>query len=178
MQLKTTVPSWRHWYRIRLRKPYRLKKQVWSEIDVEVLGFSLFPFQKWKEIRRYVWLIRSDITSTHPVSSLVQDWMGCLHPLHLKWNWWKWNKINHEGNRMQHMETAAEHRGFTSFQMVHTHTHTPGRSRVNPERQEEEKSGHTKGKRPKTEQGGKGNGRTSRTNLHGETDLTQDSAHT
>ena len=34
------------------------------------------------------------------------------------------------------------------------HTHTPGQSRVNPERQEEEKSGHTKGKRPKTAQGG------------------------
>ena len=38
----------------------------------------------------------------------------------------------------------------------YTHTHTPGRSRVNPERQEEEKSGHTKGKRPKTAQGGRG----------------------
>ena len=36
------------------------------------------------------------------------------------------------------------------------HTHTPGRSRVNPERQEEEKSGHTTGKRPKTAQGGRG----------------------
>ena len=39
-----------------------------------------------------------------------------------------------------------------------THTHT-GQSRVNPERQEEEKSGHTKGKRPKTAQGGGGGGR-------------------
>ena len=37
----------------------------------------------------------------------------------------------------------------------YTHTHT-GRSRVNPERQEEEKSGHTTGKRPKTAQGGRG----------------------
>ena len=37
-----------------------------------------------------------------------------------------------------------------------THTHTPGRSRVNPERQEEEKSGHTTGRRPKTAQGGRG----------------------
>ena len=58
-----------------------------------------------------------------------------------------------------------------------THTHTPGQSRVNPERQEEEKSGHTKGKRPKTAQGGEGNRRTSGTNLHGETDLTK-TAHT
>ena len=33
-------------------------------------------------------------------------------------------------------------RSFTSIQMVHTHT--PGRSRVNPERQKEEKSGHTR----------------------------------
>ena len=31
-------------------------------------------------------------------------------------------------------------RSFTSVQMLHAHTH--GRSRVNPERQEEEKSGH------------------------------------
>ena len=57
------------------------------------------------------------------------------------------------------------------------YTHTPGQSRVNPERQEEEKSGHTKGKRPKTAQGGEGNRRTSGTNLHGETDLTK-TAHT
>ena len=35
-------------------------------------------------------------------------------------------------------------------------THTPGRSRVNPERQEEEKSGHTTGRRPKTAQRGEG----------------------
>ena len=26
--------------------------------------------------------------------------------------------------KLQNMETAAVHRGFTSFQMVHTHTHT------------------------------------------------------
>ena len=34
-------------------------------------------------------------------------------------------------------------------------THTPGRSRVNPERQEEEKSGHTTGRRPKQRRGGR-----------------------
>lgn len=28
-----------------------------------------------------------DITSTHPVSSLVQNWMGCLHPLPKLLNW-------------------------------------------------------------------------------------------
>ena len=57
------------------------------------------------------------------------------------------------------------------------YTHTPGQSRVNPERQEEEKSGHTTGRRPKQAQGGEGNRRTSRTNLHGETDLIK-TAHT
>ena len=61
--------------------------------------------------------------------------------------------------------------------LLRCYTHTPGQSRVNPERQEEERSGHTKGKRPKTVQGGEGNRRTSGTNLHGETDLTK-TAHT
>ena len=61
--------------------------------------------------------------------------------------------------------------------LLRCYTHTPGQSRVNPERQEEEKSGHTKGKRPKTAQGGEGNRRTSGTNLHGETDLIK-TAHT
>ena len=42
---------------------------------------------------------------------------------------------------------------FTSIQMLHTHTR---QSRENPERQEEEKSGHTTGRRPKTAQGGRG----------------------
>ena len=37
----------------------------------------------------------------------------------------------------------------------YTHTHTR-QSRGNPERQEEEKSGHTTGRRPKTAQGGRG----------------------
>ena len=40
-----------------------------------------------------------------------------------------------------------------SIQMLHTHTR---QSRGNPERQEEEKSGHTTGRRPKTAQGGRG----------------------
>ena len=35
-----------------------------------------------EELCRYVDLASQiDITSTHPVSSLVQDWMGCLHHL-------------------------------------------------------------------------------------------------
>ena len=67
-------------------------------------------------------------------------------------------------------ETKRKRRGFTSIQMLHTHT--PGRNRENPERQEEEKSGHKRRAKAGTAQGGEGNKRTSRTNLHGETDLT------
>ena len=53
------------------------------------------------------------------------------------------------------------------------YTHTPSRSRDNPERQEEEKSGHKRrAKGQNSAGGGEGNRRTSRTNLHGETDLT------
>ena len=54
-----------------------------------------------------------------------------------------------------------------------THTHTPGRSRVNPERQKEEKSGHNRRAKGQNSAGGEGNRRTSKTNLHGETDLTK-----
>ena len=53
------------------------------------------------------------------------------------------------------------------------HTHTPGRSRVNPERQEEGKSGHRRRAKGQNSEGGEGNERTSRTNLRGETDLTK-----
>ena len=54
----------------------------------------------------------------------------------------------------------------------YTHTHTPGRSRVNPERQEETKSGHKRRAEGQNQRGGEGNKGTSRTNLRGETDLT------
>ena len=74
-------------------------------------------------------------------------------------------------------EKRKREKFYIYLDVTHTHTHTPGRSRVNPERQKEEKSGHTTGRRPKTAQGGKGNRRTSETNLHGETDLTK-TAHT
>ena len=56
-------------------------------------------------------------------------------------------------------------------------THTPGRSRVNPERQEEEKSEHRRRAEGQNRAGGEGNKRNSKTNLHGETDLTK-TAHT
>ena len=54
-----------------------------------------------------------------------------------------------------------------------THKHTPGRSWANPERQEEEKSGHRRRAKGQNSAGGEGNERTSRTNLRGETDLTK-----
>ena len=55
----------------------------------------------------------------------------------------------------------------------YTHTHPPGRSRVNPERQEEEnKRTQTTGRRPRTVQGGKGTNGLPEPILHGETDLT------
>ena len=57
------------------------------------------------------------------------------------------------------------------------YTHTPGRSRVNPERQEEEKADTRRADGQKQRKGGGGNRRTSGTNLHGETDLTK-TAHT
>ena len=78
---------------------------------------------------------------------------------------------------LERERTKEEKEREEVLHLFRCYTHTPGRSRVNPERQEEEKSGHTKGKRPKTAQGGEGNRRTSGTNLHGETDLTK-TAHT
>ena len=65
-------------------------------------------------------------------------------------------------------------RGFTSIQMLHTHahTHTPGRSRVNPKGKRKKKTDTNDGQKAKTTHGGEENKRTSRTNLHGETDLT------
>ena len=74
-------------------------------------------------------------------------------------------------------ERTKEEKEREVLHLFRCYTHTPSQSRVNPERQEEEKSGHTTGKRPKTAQGGEGNRRTSGTNLHGETDLTK-TAHT
>ena len=99
----------------------------WKQVVLKRHGGSWVihvPFQKWKEIRRYVWLIRSDITSTHPVSSLVQDWMGCLHPLLVIGNATSEQQKKTQRN-VQNMKTAAERRGFTSFQMVHTHASLP-----------------------------------------------------
>ena len=59
----------------------------------------------------------------------------------------------------------------------YTHTHPAGAGSTLKGKRKK-KGGHTTGRRPKTAQGGEGNRRTSGTNLHGETDLTQNSAHT
>ena len=53
-------------------------------------------------------------------------------------------------------ERTKEEKEREVLHLFRCYTHTPSQSRVNPERQEEEKSGHTTGKRPKTAQGGRG----------------------
>ena len=62
---------------------------------------------------------------------------------------------------------------FRCYTHTDTHTHTPGQSRVNPERQEEEKNGHRRRAKGQNSAGGERNERSSRTNLRGETDLTE-----
>ena len=74
-------------------------------------------------------------------SSLAQEPESHLCPLHYL----------RGGKR----EEKRKRRKFYIYPDV-THTHTPGRAGENPERQEEEKSGHTTGRRPKTAQGGRG----------------------
>ena len=115
--------------------------------------------------------------------STVQKLQVRLHPMlsGLRWpgqtvmgSWLPALKLERERTQGR---TREKFYIYLDVSHTYTHTHTPGRSRVNPERQEEEKSGHRTGRRPKTAQGGEGNRRTSRTNLHGETDLTK-TAHT
>ena len=57
---------------------------------------------------------------------------------------------------LERERTKEEKEREEVLHLFRCYTHTPGRSRVNPERQEEEKSGHTTGRRPKTAQGGRG----------------------
>jgi len=76
-----------------------------------------------------------------------------------------------------HLFRWYTHTDTQTHRHTDTQTHTPGRSRVNPQRQEEEKTNTDDGQKARTEQGGEGNKRTSKTNLHGETDLTK-TAHT
>ena len=100
--------------------------------------------------------------SSQPMSSFVGSGLmrGPLPPAQNNWNWWQWKQ---EGEKKEKGEVLHLYRCYT---------HTPGLSRANPERQEEEKSGHKWRAKAKTAQEGEGNERTSRTNLCGETDLT------
>ena len=67
----------------------------------------------------------------------------------------RWPESCWEASGPLHLWAMSKGRSFTSVQMLHTHP--PGRSRVNPERQEEEnKRTQTTGRRPRTVQGGKG----------------------
>ena len=85
-----------------------------------------------------------------------------------------WNEVHcPPADLVQIRNIQRPNRSFTSVQMFHTHT--PGRSRVNPERQEEEKADTNDGQKAKNSAGGGGE-RTdiqTRTNLHSETDLTK-----
>ena len=69
-------------------------------------------------------------------------------------------------------------RSFTSIQMVYTHTHThPAGAGSTLKGKRKKKSEHRRRAEGQNSAGGEGNKRTSKTNLHGETDLTK-TAHT
>ena len=71
---------------------------------------------------------------------------------------------------MQKGKKKEKRRGFTSIQMLHARTHPAGtESTLKGERKK--KADTNDGPRPKQRRWG-GDKRTSRTNLHGETDLT------
>ena len=70
-------------------------------------------------------------------------------------------------------ERTEEEKKREVLHLFRCYTHTPGRSRVNPERQKEEKGEHRRRAEGQNSAGGEGNKRTSKTNLHGETDLTK-----
>ena len=61
----------------------------------------------------------------------------------------RWPRAVLEGER----EKERKRISFTSIAMLHTHT--PGQSRVNPERQEEEKADTDDGQKANTAQGGR-----------------------
>ena len=124
-----------------------------DENDVGVLGLAPCHHSEKSQVRQtdQVWYHHQ-----LQVSSLAVDLQWCYCPLHYL------KREKREGKKTEVLHLSR----------CYTHTHTR-QSRENPERQEEEKSEHTTGRRPKTAQGGEGNRRTSGTNLHGETDLTK-----
>ena len=79
---------------------------------------------------------------------------------------------------LERERTKEEKEREEVLHLFRCYTHTPGRSQVNPERQKEEKSGHTKGKRPRTAQGGEGEQTDLRNQPTRRNGLEQNSAHT
>ena len=139
----------------------RANREIWKQVIWKRHGGSWvghIPCPKMKQVRDKG--VPSSYHHGKAVSSLVDD-CQTMHPPPALFR-------KGEDGRKKKREV---------LHLFRCYTHTPGQSRVNPERQEEEKSGHTTGRRPKTAQGGEGNRRTSGTNLHGETDLTK-TAHT
>ena len=91
---------------------------IWKkEIDMEVLGLSLFPFKK---NGRYVDpASRIDITECHSRLRWLQNYDIPCSPLRdkLKFGNKSWRVKIQTGSA-----TKSTDRSFTSFQMVHTHT--------------------------------------------------------
>ena len=116
----------------RLRRPCKQEHD-----DVGVLGLTPCHHRGKSQVRQtdQVWYHHQ-----LQVSSLAVDLQWCYCPLHYL--------------RREKREEKRKRRKFYIYPDV-THTHTR-QSRGNPERQEEEKSGHTTGRRPKTAQGGRG----------------------
>ena len=116
---QTTVLSWRHLHKIRLRKPYRKK----SGLDWKLVWNSTWRFLGWAsshywKIGRYVTVISRDIsTNLDPLRWVISQgrgWPPCC----------KWVLTRDKLRKIQWVsKMAAEIRSFTSFQMVHTHTH-------------------------------------------------------
>ena len=84
---------------------------------------------------------------------------------------------NHANSNKISSKSKSSSRSFTSFQMFHTHTHPAGAGSTLKGKRKR-KADTNDGPTTKTAQGGEGNKRTSGTNLHGETDLTRNRAHT
>ena len=91
-------------------------------------------------------------------SSVPESYQSWMQPSSLGNQLQTWDcppalfKKGEEGRKKKKKEVLHLSRCYT-----HTHTRqSRGNPRGNPERQEEEKSGHTTGRRPKTAQGGRG----------------------
>ena len=117
-------------------------------LDIKRVAFgvlSLAPCYIWKKAGTSSWRPRMISHFSTGVfvglSPVEKPQAPCLRIKFLKLGW---RRERTEGKKREVLH------------LCRCYTHTPGRSRVNPERQEEEKSGHTKGKRPKQRRGGRG----------------------